>query len=982
MFSRNLFLAFCSLAVLTTGTRAQTPLPSRVNGGGTINQLQPGVPQAPVIPPAPIPRPKRALQHYDYELWKTIGTPQLSRDGKWALYTIAPTEGDGTLFVRSTNGTTEYKIPRGRSPQLTADSRFVVFTIAPPFAESEKARKEKKPPLPTALGILDLMTGKTETIERVRRFVLPSEGGSWLAYQLERAPAAPATPSAPGEDDADVLQPPTGRQGRRPQGAPTPTTGAGQTAVVPPGGTELIVRELASVQSITIPDVTEFVLTKAGKRLAYVVDSKDETKSGLMVKELGSIEAVRVSAGVADRKNLVWDDAGEQLLFVQAPKSGTRALWHWKVGDASATELVTEKTAGMPSGWQLAEGAGGQFLNDGVRIRVALAPKPAPKPKEAPEPINVDVWSYTDGLLQTMQKLRANTKPTYPALFHRKSGKLVVLSGPEQPTVSVGDETKRWVLGRDPKPYQQLVSWDQSYDDIYLVDTESGQKTKVLTKQGAAALLSPGERFLLWWDQAKRTWLCRATQGTTVVDLGAQIPQALWNEDDDHPAPPPSYGLAGWTDGDKSLLIYDKFDLWEVNPESGAARQVTGGRKAGLVFRLSRFGFDPEKPTVPTDKPLLFTVTDSQSKAEGFWQARSLKEGRPTPITMEDASLGAPIKARDAQTVLFTRERFDLFPDLWLAPSIEALPQALPLTDANPQQRDFVWGKSELIEYTTGDGKKLPAVLTLPDNFDPNKKYPLLVYIYERMADQLHNYVRPTVGTSINVSRYVSNGYIVLRPDITYKTGYPGESALKCVLPAVQEVLRRGYVDEKRIGIQGHSWGAYEITYLITRTNLFRAVEAGAAVSNMVSAYGGIRYETGMSRAFQYERTQSRIGGPPWTDPLKYIENSPIFWVDKVETPYLSIHNDNDGAVPWTQGIEFFSAMRRLGKEAYLFNYNGEGHGLTNRENMKHWTVHLAEFFDHYLLGAPRPDWMKTGVPYTERGTRDLRPFYTRPESK
>ncbi len=940
----------------------QENLPARVNGGATINQLQPRAVAA-------AQAGKRPLKHYDYELWKSIQSQQLARDGKWVAYVIAPAEGDGTLFTRSTEGATEYKIPRGRTPQLTPDSRFVVFTVAPLFAESEKARKDKKPALPSALGILDLTTGKTETIEKVRRFTLASEGSRWLAYQLERVPASP-TPS------------------------PRPAGGAG--AVAQPGpsqpvGAELTLRDLTMGQGVTIADVTDFVWNKSGARLAYVVDSKDDAKDGLFVRELDKDKDgdTTVSAGPSDIRSLSWDDAGEQLVFVRTPKAATGAqaarvstLWHWKVGEDKPKEWVTEKTPGVPTGWQLAEVGQVRFSKDGSHLSMALAPKPAPKPKDPVDSINVDIWTTGDGLLQTVQKLRGTVKPSYPARLSLKSGKLIVLSGLDQPTVLVGDATKRWALARDAKPYQQLTSWDQSYDDIYLMDIETGEKKRVLTKQGAAALLSPSEKYLLWWDQAQRTWLCREASGEKVVNLGAKIPHPLWNEDDDHPAPPPTYGSAGWTEGDKSVLFYDKFDLWEVNPENGDARQVTGGRKAGLTFRLSRLGFDPEKPTIPTNKPLLFTVTDQTSKAEGYWRAASLREGRPTQIVMDDCSFGPPVKARDAETVLFTRERFDVFPDLWLAPSISKLTEAVKITDANPQQKDFIWGKSELMEYTTGDGQKLPAVLTLPDNFDPNKKYPLMVYIYERMADQLHNYVRPGGGTSINVSRYVSNGYIVLRPDITYRTGYPGESALKCVIPAVQEVLRRGYIDAQRIGIQGHSWGAYEITYLITRSNLFRAVEAGAAVSDMVSAYGGIRYESGMSRAFQYERTQSRIGGPPWTDPLKYIENSPIFWVDKVQTPYLSIHNDADGAVPWTQGIEFFSAMRRLGKEAFMFNYNGEGHGLTNRDNMKHWTVHMAEFFDHYLLNTARPEWMQKGVPYTERGVRDLRAFYTRPEEK
>ncbi len=341
---------------------------------------------------------------------------------------------------------------------------------------------------------------------------------------------------------------------------------------------------------------------------------------------------------------------------------------------------------------------------------------------------------------------------------------------------------------------------------------------------------------------------------------------------------------------------------------------------------------------------------------------------------MLDKAFGPVTKAKNADTVVFTLSRFEEFPNLWVSDT--SFTNMQKVSDANPQQSELVWGQSELIDYINADGKTLRAILTKPDNFDPKKKYPLMVYIYEELTQGLHSYSAPNVGTSINIPRYVSNGYVVLRPDIVYTTGYPGEAAEKCVIPAVNTVVAMGFIDPKRIGIQGHSWGGYQITHLITRTNMFAAVEAGASVSNMISAYGGIRWGTGMVREFQYEKTQSRIGAPPWDAPLQFIENSPIFWVKKIQTPYLTIHNDADDAVPWYQGIEFNTAMRRLGKEAYMFSYNGEPHGLRNRDNMKHWTVHMDEFFDHYLLGKPRPEWMDKGVSYLDKGKRDVSPMF------
>jgi dipeptidyl aminopeptidase/acylaminoacyl peptidase len=391
------------------------------------------------------------------------------------------------------------------------------------------------------------------------------------------------------------------------------------------------------------------------------------------------------------------------------------------------------------------------------------------------------------------------------------------------------------------------------------------------------------------------------------------------------------------------------------------------------VFRYRNIG-EPQR-SFPTTGTIYLSATDEATRATGNYRMRL----GPTPSTPErlimlDKALGAPTKARDADVVVFTMSRFNEFPDLWVSNMNFASPTKI--SNANPQQKDYRWGNAELIDYINADGKKLKAMMIKPDDFDPAKKYPMIVYIYEELTQGLHGYRAPAVGTSINLTRYVSNGYIVLQPDIIYDTGFPGESAEKCVIPAVNTVVGMGFVDPTKVGIQGHSWGGYQITHLITRTNIFAAVQAGASVSNMVSAYGGIRWGTGMSRAFQYEKTQSRIGAPPWDEPLKFIENSPIFWVEKVETPYLTIHNDADDAVPWYQGIEFFTALRRLGKEAYFFNYNGERHGLSNRDNMMHWTVHQDEFFDHYLLGKPKPDWMANGVPFLERGTRDVRDLF------
>lgn len=1037
---------------------ASVPLNTRFSFPGLlaatigVSLLPLTVVRAQTAPPAPtlqtasvssnVRATKRPITHDVYDSWRSIVGAKLSRDGNWIAYSLAPQDGDGELIVRNRQTGREWRQPRGTGATFSADSKYTAFTISPTKAERDKAKKEKRPPADapkSGFGILDLATGKAETVEKVKRWALADEGGAFVAYQLEPpAPARPtnrptggtSTPETPAaapaggtEYEADTNDFQQAGQRRR-AGAAAP--GGSAASATSAKGSDLVLRDLATGTTTTIADVADFVWDKNGTRLAYTVSGKDTAKNGAYVRDIAKGNDPAATAalltGPGDYKTPVWDDKGTQIAFLAAPgakpsetdkkpdtTSGTPAvtttpptetavpatdkkddttvytLYHAKTGDTKAEITAASATPGVPSGFGVSENAQPRFSKDGTRLYFGYAPLPKPKPKNAPDPVNVDVWSSSDPFIQPMQKLQADTekKRSYVAVWHTGERKVVPLAAPDLPTVDTDSDvpSARYALGRSDIAYRQFVSWDQGYNDVYLVDQKTGERRKILDKQAGSASLSPGQKYLLYWNESDNSWYCLQTDGKKpAVNLTAKLGVSFADEDHDTPDAPPPHGVAGWTEGDKSVLLYDRYDIWEVKSDGSGARLATNGAGRAAQTELRYVRIDDEERFIPTDKPLLLSATDERTKAEGMYRLASLSPtARPEKLFLLDKAVGGFEKAKNADAVMFTLSRFEEFPNLWTT-SLADLNKPngfVRVSDANPQQANFVWGTSQLVDYKSADGKPLRAILTLPDNFDPAKKYPLMVYIYEKMTQDLHRYTSPSPGTSINFSRYVSNGYVLLRPDITYTAGYPGESALKCVLPAIQEVVDKGYIDEGRIGIQGHSWGAYQITYLVTRTNRFRAVEAGAAVSDMVSAYGGIRWSSGMSRAFQYEKTQSRIGAPPWIKPLQFLENSPIFWVDKVQTPYLTIHNDADGAVPWEQGIEFFSALRRLGKEAYLFNYNGEDHGLRSRDNTKHWTVHLAEFFDHYLLGAPRPDWMKNGVPYLERGTRDLTAFYT-----
>ncbi|MGB8960085.1 MAG: prolyl oligopeptidase family serine peptidase [Candidatus Aminicenantales bacterium] len=968
---------------------------------------------------------KKPISYDAYNGWRSIQGTELSRDGHWLVYALVPQDGDGELVALNLQTNKEFRAARGRQPVITVDGRFVVFTIAPVKADVDKAKKDKKKPEEqpkSGLGIMDLATGQVTTVERVKSFKAPEESGAFIAYLLE------PPLKKPDEKKDEAKKEPEARAAAKPEVKPEakkeePKAGeAKKEEKKKEPGTDFVLRDLAAGKETKIAEVVEYAWNKPGTWLAYSVSSKTPENDGAFALEAATGKTVPLLKGLGNYKNLTFDEKGSQLAFTsdrddyKSEKSASK-LYYWppvakptppaagatkpapeagtakpapEAGTAkpaattdAAIELAPAGAKGFPQGMAVSENGRLQFSKDGGRLFFGIAAAPKPEPKDAPEPVKVDIWSWKDPYLQPMQKSQADDdkKRTLMCVMHfgPKEKKFVQLATDDIPEITLTEDAKL-ALGWSDLPYRQLVSWDRGYEDNYLINLADGSRTKVLEKSPRGARFSPGGKYLIYFkDDDRNYYAYRVLDGKT-FNLTAKLGVSLVDETWDTPNEPGPYGTGGWTDGDASVLIYDRFDIWDIAPDGSKARMVTNGngRRDRIVFRY--VNLDPDRKTVPAKEPLILTATNDASKATGFYRVNLAAPGDPAKVVMLDKQLGGLRKAKNADVFVHTEMRFDEFPNLWVSgPDFAG---ARKVSDANPQQADYLWGKAELINYTNGDGKILPAVLIKPEDFDPSKKYPLMVYIYETEAVGLNRFYAPSPGTNINFTRYVSNGYVLLSPDIVYEVGYPGPSSLKCVLPAVEKVLEMGFIDPKRIGIQGHSWGGYEISYMITQTSIFAAVEAGASVVNMTSAYGGIRWGTGMSRAFQYEKTQSRIGAPLWGRALQFIENSPLFWVERVQTPYLTIHNDEDDAVPWYQGIEFFSALRRLGKEAYMFNFNGEKHGLRERDNQKYWTVHLDEFFDHFLLGKPAPEWMSKGVPYLERGERDIDALFKPAEKK
>ncbi|MGC2658507.1 MAG: prolyl oligopeptidase family serine peptidase [Bryobacteraceae bacterium] len=918
---------------------------------------------------------KRALRHEDYDGFKHIQNQALSNDGRYLAYALFPQQGDGELILLDLKTSKETRVPAGAPPppprpdysnpqvedaptpppglaiKFSADSKTLVFSTFAPYALTERAKRQKKKPEEMPRGelvVIDLGSGKIFRAPRIMNFQLPTKGNGYVAYL---------------------------------QASEQPQTSSKETSTVPKSARtvtgDLVLRKLSDGSERKYSEVSDYALSKDAQTLVYAVASRKSDSNGIYAVQTGTAgDPISLLSGKGKYEKLAWDNHETRLAFLSDRRRGAEgrpgfALYGWDRHSPAAAELVSPDTHGFPSGWLVSDKPRITFSEDGNRIFFGTAPEPPaeklPDDTPADERVSVDLWSWKDDYIQPMQKVRAavDRSRSYRAVYDVTTGKFLQLADPEMEQL-IPSDSGAYAVGEDDRAYRRMQEYDQRYSDVYMVSATTGERKLVLKKHTGRLTWSPDSRYAIYYDG--KNWQSISAPSGAEVNLTSKLGVSFGREDYDSPSSPTAYGLAGWTKDGQYALLYDRFDVWRCKPDGSEAVNLThnAGRNSHIVFRIVRFEkAGPDEHGIDSAKPILLRAENDDTHDSGFYRTTILASDKPQKLVMEAKNFTPPVKAQDAEVYVLAASTFEEYPGLEITDN--SFHKFQKVSNANPQLAGLLWGTAELIHYESVGGIPLKGILYKPANFDPSKKYPLLVYIYERLSQNVNNFIEPRPANVISPSYYASNGYLVLEPDIAYKVGYPGQSALDCVLPAVQAVVDQGFVNEKAIGIQGHSWGGYQIAYMVTRTNRFRAAAPGAPVADMISAYDGIRWGPGIPRQFQYEHTQSRIGGSLWEYPMRYIENSPIFEADRVTTPLLMIHNDADDAVPWYQGIEFYLALRRLNKEVYMFSYNGEPHNLRRRADQKDYTVRMQQFFDYYLKGSPKPEWMDNGIPYLDK---------------
>jgi dipeptidyl aminopeptidase/acylaminoacyl peptidase len=490
---------------------------------------------------------------------------------------------------------------------------------------------------------------------------------------------------------------------------------------------------------------------------------------------------------------------------------------------------------------------------------------------------------------------------------------------------------------------------------------------------------SDGRRFLYWKDSKFQAYnLDMATTRT----LGGASPVSFVDMEFDHPGPKPSYGISGYTTDGTSVIVNHRYDVWAMPIDGSLPRNLTNGQgaKGEIRFRIVRpVPADPltvprlQRQTIDLSKPVTLSAYGEYTKKAGFYE---LANGQLRELMYEDASFSTPTRALKADVYLFTRQTFTEFPDLRV--SGPAFKESRKITHINPQQSEYLWGRRILFDYKNRTGVRLQGILALPDDYKAGEKRPMLVTFYEKNSQNMHRYSSPSYITGMGAMpmQATTEGYITMLPDVHFHTGSSHSDMLDAVEAAVRKVIEMGYVDPKRIGVHGHSYGGEGAAYIGVRSKMFAAVGMGAGVTDLSTDFSqswGWSYQvTGGSGANgndYYLYGQGRWGFSPWDKPDVYRAESAITHAPDAAAPILIMHGTADPTVSFSEGMNFYNALRYNNKVAYMLAYPGEGHGLRGLANRKDLTVRYFEFFNHYLKGAPAPKWMTEGVPFIKKGT-------------
>ena len=884
---------------------------------------------------------KKELDHTVYDSWQSIRETSFHPQGKYIIYAIVPQEGDGRFIIRNVKTGNELSIARATQAVFTENGEYLVAKIKPSFIETRKAKidKKKADEMPKdSLVIVELATNTIQKIPSVKSFQLAEHGNDMIVYLKDKK----------GDINKE--------------------------------GSDLVMRDLSSAKEKTFSNISQYLIhPKAMGVVMYQVKTKQK-ESQILLATIADTNTKILTKQVYTATNFIWDEEGKQLAYLVEKDSADKALQknyylaYYTPSLETAISIFDKSNKTIPTNYTIGGDRKMKFSKSGNKLEFGVQPILPIKDTSLPDfdRVSVDIWHYNDPIIQPAQlKALESTLKSTELVFLNTQNKNTIYLGKikDRDLMTTAEGDGAIVYATIDSSYLLASQWQGfSLKDIYAIATNDGQR-KLIQKEWKGNLMSAsydGNALLYYDEPQKKYFAYNATTGKT-IQIAKDIKTSLFDEENDLPDDPNAYGIAKWMDNNQEVLMYDRYDIWLVDVNGiKASKKLTNGRMNKIISRFIET--DAERKTLAKNAILLIKGYSEVDKSE-LISTLNLADGAFNLINQVPMHFTTIVGASHSNDIAVMQEDEVKSPNLYLYTLAATKQNPTSIATINTQQANYNWMSSQIVKWKAYTGKMAEGVLYLPENFDAKKKYPMIVYFYERNNQTLHNYLAPAPTPSrLNIPFFASRGYIVFVPDIWYTRGYPGQSAYDYILSGTRAMIQKGFVDSTKVGLQGQSWGGYQIAYLITKTNLYAAAWAGAPVVNMTSAYSGIRWGPGISRQFQYEKSQTRLGASLWERPDLYIKNSPLFSLPNIKTPLVIMSNDADDAVPWYQGIEMYSDMKRLNKKVWLLVYNNEAHNLVERKNRKDIQIREQQFFDTYLKGAPMPEWLSKGVPAVLKG--------------
>ncbi len=908
---------------------------------------------------------KKPIDHHSYDLWKKIEKTRLSPSGDLCGYEISPLKGDGYAYIYDFKRQQLDSIFRGKDLKISFDDQFIAFKVTPGYdtlrkVELKKIDKKKYPK--DSLFIWVNSTDSLLKFPKLKQFDV-AEDGAWLAY-LKEENERPKSPTPAPKKWYQFFKK-----------SPTPPA---EWPSYKSDGNKLFLWSPSQTMQFIDFDVTDFQFSKSGKYLSFTQQRKG-TEDSVFLKIIATQNGQTVFQSPHWKGSQLpsWDknEMNFATLFTtDTTKNKQYKLLVHRLSDQKSFIHGDSLLPNFSAEFGVSEFRKPYFSEHGPYLFFGISNRIKNDPEDTlleSEKVKLDIWHYKDETIQPQQlvDLKNKKKENFLSVFQLTDSTFISLGNDSLQINVSANWPGEYILAYNRKPYRIEAQWKMPMkEDVYLVHIPTGEKR--LLKKGVeySGKLSPNGRFYTYFNPLLKQHFVLNTQTNEEWCLTCEKKNIDWEEDENGlPMLAGPEEVYGFNRAQNEFYLSSRFDLWQYDLENRTLLSLTKekGATQQTIFKLNKWHSD----SVFIDlSEVYITGFDTKTKSVSVSKIDNSRENGLQLLWKADEKLVSIERNKNATRLILRSSTLEKYPEITLG-NVD-FTNFITISQTNPQQKDYQWAKVDLIEWEVNK-KKVNGLVYKPENYDPSQKYPLIVYYYELLSDNLHQHQAPRPSAStINPLEYAASGYLVLIPDIYYEPGKPAQSAFNYIMSGTDYVLKNYSIDEKRMGLQGQSWGGYQTLQMITMTNRFSAAMAGAPVGNMFSAYGGIRWGTGLNRQFQYESTQSRIGKTIWEAPERYFENSPLFHLPKVNTPLLMMHNDKDGAVPWYQGIEVYTAMRRLQKPCWLLNYNDDDHNLLKAPNRVDLAIRMRQFFDHYLMNAPAPSWLLEGIPAIDKGKK------------